>query len=297
MLRLIALFLASSMLLSGGCSDRTGAHKSSGESIVLKSVPKTMTIRTCNGDISVVADSTLKRVHVMWSAHLVAGTQSHADYRAGLASLQQDWSRENHVLLRAAFPGTDQPGDGMDLIVHVPDLDGLTIETRDGNVTTLGTQGPLTIHNSRGAISVTSHTGNARLISSNGSVIVNGQVGELTVRTSNGLVHVEELAGQPNIRATNAGIKLQLQAGEEGPVFLQTSNGPIFFQVGPEFSGTILAETTNASIELSDPAAAVLRVEDGPSTRRITMRKPGQASHVKTTNAEIECRVVARSSE
>jgi len=297
MLRLIALMFMSLMLLSGGCSDRNGAHKSSGESIVLKRVPTKMTISTRNGDVSVVADSTLDAVSVMWTAHLEAGAQSHADYRAGLATLRQQWSRDNHVLLEAAFPGADHPADGMDVIIHVPDLDGLTIETSNGHVTTLGTQGLLTIHNRQGAISITSHSGNARLISSNGSIIVNGQAGDLIVRTSNGLVHVEKLAGQPNIRATNAGIRLELQADQPGPVFLQTSNAPIVLQVGPQFGGTILAETTNASIELSDSADVVLRVADGPSTKRITMSKSGEASHVKTTNAEIECSVVAPSSE
>lgn len=297
MLRQVALLFVSVTLVLSGCFDRSGAHQRNSDSIVLKRVPTGMTISTRNGDVSVVADSKYKRVHVMWTAHLEAAAQSHADYRAGLARLQQDWSREDHVLLEAMFPGDKHRMDGMDLVVHVPDLDGLTIQTNHGSVTTSGTQGQLTIHNRQGAISVTAHRGNARLLSSNGSIIVNGQVGELNVQTSNGFVHVEDLLGQPNIRATNAAISLQLHADEPGPVFLQTSNAPIAFQAGPAFCGTILAETTNASIDVDDPAGAVRRVEEGASTKRITMITPGQASHLRTTNAEIECSLVVPSSE
>ncbi len=290
MFKITTLITAMALFL-GGCIDRNGASQSDGGRLTLKTVPSSMTVSTRNGDVAVVADPNLTSVSVVWQAHLHAGEESHAAYRAGLTSLSQDWSREGHVLLQAAFAGTDHPDDGMNLIVHVPDLNGLTIETTHGSVVTHGTQGRLTIHNRQGSIAVTDHKGDARLATSNGSVMVNGQVGELIVQTTNGLVQVKDLVGQPHIKATNASIGLELAPGQHGPIFLETSNAPIEFEIGPQFAGTILAETTNASIKLIDSANAVRRVEDGPSTKRITMDQAGQASHIRTSNADIDCRV------
>ncbi|MDG2055189.1 MAG: hypothetical protein P8J86_10835 [Phycisphaerales bacterium] len=297
MLRQFIFIIIIATFMSSGCQDRNPSDTSSGGQLTIRRMPKTMTVSTQNGDVSVLADPSLDHVEILWVAHLFSDDESNETNGTQRAELHQEWSRSDHLLLEPRFFGGAHRENGMDLIVHLPDLSGLTIQTHNGDVHTRGTQGQLAINNRRGSVSVTSHVGAARLITSNGSIMVNGQVGDLLIQTSNGLVHVQELAGQPSIKATNASISLHLNEDQRGPIFLETSNAPIAFEVGPMFGGTILAETTNASIHVIDSGDAIRRISDGQSTKRITMFDAGEASHVKTTNADIEGCIEAASAE
>lgn len=244
-------------------------------------------VESRNGSVEVIADVSLSEVRVSATITCAGGTQAEAEQRLAAASISIVRGTDRRLTIKPIFPGGERGNDGANVIVRLPDADGIDITTSNGRVTITGLSGSATIHTSNGPVNVIDHRGAVEVETSNGGVTAQRIAGAITIKTSNAAVTLSELGGAAHVTSSNGSITAGLNADQPGPLELHTSNGSINAKVGRAFSGTVKCQTSNGSIKLNDQAGRVKSKQLGKTSGTINVGDGGSPSELSTSNGNI----------
>lgn len=123
---------------------------------------------------------------------------------------------------------------------------------------------------SNGAIRTLDGSGPARLRTSNGQIRVEDLLGSLDAQTSNGSIELLDIDGDARARTSNGHVRAE---GVRGSLEATTSNSHVNAKV-TEAGRPVHVDTSNGSIDLTLPGAAIGDVRASTSNSSITVRLP-----------------------
>jgi hypothetical protein len=173
------------------------------------------------------------------------------------------------VSVRAVRPSTRRGNYGATFAIKVPR--GVVL----AHVTT-----------SNGAIRASDGAGPARLKTSNGHLEVRRLKGSLNAETSNGPVELQDIDGAVEAHTSNGHVRAE---GIRGAFDATTSNSSIHATLD-KVDGSVRAQSSNGSIDLSLPPNAQSAVRAHTSNSGITLHLPGEVNarlSAGTSNASI----------
>jgi DUF4097 and DUF4098 domain-containing protein YvlB len=245
------------------------------------SAQPSVVIDTFNGSITVavISDNKIETI--------VTKTGSGARQEAAEADLKNvsvDYSQDgNTVRIVARRTGPKSFGSsGAAVQLKVPARAVLALTTSNGEITSEGTQGPITARTSNGKVDVRAARGELDLATSNGAIVIDATEAILAAGTSNGDIHFAGGLGKGThtLTTSNGSIELVLPAAVPFQFAASTSNGSVTNRfpglrassgkpgshrlAGLVGSGStadidLKLETSNGSITLKPAAAAEAR--------------------------------------
>ncbi|RNC80672.1 MAG: hypothetical protein ED559_02375 [Phycisphaera sp.] len=147
--------------------------------------------------------------------------------------------------------GKRKDSEGCDLLVYVPAMNGVTIDTTAGDIFVKGMAGPLTIDSSAGDIEVHGHDGDVAVHTTAGDIRFWDITGTADVRSTAGDIALHGVAAPSYVRTTAGDVYIKFHEGTSATVEASTSAGDISFNGieirGNQGTGTIGdgAETTS----------------------------------------------------
>lgn len=146
--------------------------------------------------------------------------------------------------------GKRKNSEGCDLLVYLPTMTGVTIDTSAGDVFVKDMAGLLDISSSAGDIEVHDH---------DGAVKARGSAGDIDFWDVSGTVDVETSAGQISLHRVGA------------PATVKSSAGDIYVILNKGSAGTLSASTTAGDVSLIGTgfksSGTVQISDDGPNSR------------------------------
>lgn len=244
-------------------------------------------VRTHNGRVEVVAAPERTDVSIVATLYARGNTIQEAEQRLAATTLQVSRNDDGTLVIQPVFPEPHYGGDGASIMIEVPDVNGVTIDTSNGSVHTYGLAGILTVDTSNGSVEVINHDGAANLDTSNGSITVNDHVGSLHLDTSNGSVRIHNVNGPVRADTSNGSIEVTLHDEQHGPLNLDTSNGSITVRVGAGFAGVVRLDTSNGSVTVRDHLGRITSRTVSKNRGRIVVGAGGEPSRLDTSNGRI----------
>ena len=224
--------------------------------------------------------------------HLLGGTQQEADQRLAQAALEVLRDTARTLIVKPIFPGGDAVVTCADLVIHIPDVDGIDIKTSNGKVVIAAFKGPVHVSTSNASVTVKDHAGSADIHTSNGSITVSNLEGSLTADTSNGSVTATGIGGPATIDSSNGSITLVLDSDQPGPIVLDTSNASVNVKVGPAFRGRVRLDTSNGSLRVAGRSADMKTEMIDSRHATLVFGEVGAELRVDTSNGNIQFEVV-----
>jgi hypothetical protein len=226
-------------------------------------------IHTRNGAVTVLVSPDRDDVMITAEVRCAGSTQQEANQRLAQASLDIARDTARTLVIRPVFPGGYRNGDACSFRILMPGVNGLAVNTSNGELRFENTAGLLDARTSNGRITAESHDG------------------EVDVRTSNGRVAIVNVTGPVAIDTSNGRVKLVLAPGNPNPFSVDSSNGAINVAVGPAYNGTINLRTSNGSIDVDDDAGRANRVNIQRSSGTVEVGGDPVESTVRTSNGSI----------
>ncbi len=209
------------LAMSTGCSFGWNSERYTSRELVTLSdtqlaSAKSVLIQTAAGEVTLTETSGPSTIE----AHIRAQTQERADETSVTSKLSVDGRLEISVL----WPGDRRrSNEGCDLIVSLPQMDGVRIRTSAGDVKVSDMMGEMLIETSAGDVNVARHAGKVTVITSAGDIEIEDAEGPISAKTS---------AGDIDLVRTG------------GPITARTSAGDIHAAMIGPYSGTIVANTS-----------------------------------------------------
>ncbi|MEO1583740.1 MAG: DUF4097 family beta strand repeat-containing protein [Planctomycetota bacterium] len=142
-------------------------------------------------------------------------------------------------------------GISIDLVIEIPQRDGVTIDTSAGDVYVAGMAGELGVASSAGDVEVDGHAGPAAIASSAGDIDVHDADGPILAETSAGDISLSHV-GWPIEAATSAGdIDVLMLPGFHGHLHASTTAGSV--SLPGSSSRTALGPMSTASATIGSP--------------------------------------------
>ncbi|HYW46105.1 MAG TPA: DUF4097 family beta strand repeat-containing protein [Bryobacteraceae bacterium] len=174
------------------------------------------------------------------------------------------------VSIRVVRPYDRRNNLGARFVIKVPHavlLDRIT--TSNGSIHTVDGAGPARLKTSNGSISVQGLRGSLDAQTSNASVELVDVEGDVVAHSSNGRFRAERLRGNLEAVTSNNSVHAEI-VGADGPIHLETSNGPVELTLPQGFGRGIRASTNNGSITLHLPGSLNAHVLAHTSNASIT---------------------------
>lgn len=244
-------------------------------------------VRTHNGRVEVVAAPERTDVSIVARLYARGSTMQEAEERLAATTLRVSRNDDGTLVIQPVFPEPHRGGDGATIMIEVPDVNGVTIDTSNGSVHTYGLTGILLVDTSNGSVEVIDHDGDATIDTSNGSITVNDHVGSLHLDTSNGSVRIHNVDGPVHADTSNGSIEVTLHDEQHGPLNLDTSNGSITVRVGAGFTGVVSLDTSNGSVTVRDHLGRITSRTISKNRGRIVVGAGGEPSRLDTSNGRI----------
>jgi DUF4097 and DUF4098 domain-containing protein YvlB len=201
-----------------------------------------VSIETRAGDV--LLESTQAEPRIVGKIH--ATTQARADATTISTVVNGDT-----LEISVNWPdGKRKSSEGCDLLVYLPTMTGVSIDTSAGDVFVKDMAGHMDIHSSAGDIEIHDH---------NGAVTARGSAGDIDFWDVNGVVDVKTSAGQISLHRVGA------------PATVKTSAGDIYVILNQGSTGTLSASTTVGDVELAGTgfksSGSVQITPEGPTSR------------------------------
>lgn len=211
-----------------------------------------ITIHTVAGDVLLERAEGEPRV----VGKVRATTRERADTTAVHAS-----RHENDLQISVHWPGDERENsEGCDLLVYVPVMDGVDIDTSSGDVFVKAMKGPLTIRSSSGDVEIRDHEGT------------------ILVRSSSGDIEAWDVSGTADVEASSGDIGLH---GVSAPSRVKTSSGDIYVKFHKGVSTMIDAETSSGDIHVEGREYELDEVTH-------TIGAGGETSTLRTSSGDID---------
>ncbi len=243
-----------------------------------------VSVRTINGAVSVVADTSASDVSV--TAELRAQSLDRLERTKIVASRDPDGTLRIDI---AWADGVALNSEGCDLDIILPDARGVDIHTSNGSVEVSNLAGKATLNSSNGRITATHHDGDVVASTSNGSISVTDPAGDVEADSSNGAITVANAPGRVSADSSNGKIDIRLASTSAGPVIADTANGSINLVVGASFRGRLSLRTSNSGITTEGfSSRSDAKVEKSSKSKAtIVFGEGGADSTCSTSNGHI----------
>lgn len=228
-------------------------------------------VTSYNGRVEVIAGSDATTLTVRLTC--AGSSQEDADRRVAESSVSVTTDDARALVVEPVFAGGLRSGDGASIVLHLVRADNVRIETSNGRIRVVGTEGQLDARTSNGSVTVERHRGPA------------------DVRTSNGPVRLVELAGAAHVDTSNGLIRVSLVPSQDGPLDLHTSNGSVTTTVGEAFAGRMTMTTSNGAVHIDDPGGRAIRQMHRRDHAEVTLGAGGSDSTIVTSNGSVSLRI------
>lgn len=205
----------------------------------------TVRVEMFNGSIKVrVGDA--GKVHAEVQTTGVGASQSEAEADRAKIEVKLTTDASGAVLLQAVYtPKPTSPDNrSASAVVDVPAGVALDLHTSNGEVTTTGVSGGVTVDTSNGAVTLSGLAAGADVRTSNGAVSVDG-TGLMQIETSNGKVAVRGEGTSVRAHTSNGDVTYEGSFGD-GAQVIETSNAAITVRIPTASHFSLDASTTNA---------------------------------------------------
>jgi len=187
-----------------------------------------LAVTTTNGAINVAKNG-------RGDVQIVAKIHAESEARARATKVIAERGADQTLSIRVEWPdGRAHSREGCDFEIAVPESNGVTLVTDNGQ------------------LHIADLAGAANLQSSNGRIEVDNHAGPIAATTINGEVNIAGATASVKAGATNGALKIALAPESPGPVELETTNGAIELAVGPAFAGKLSLETTIGMISIDE---------------------------------------------
>lgn len=181
-----------------------------------------ITIHTVAGDVLLERAEGEPRV----VGKIRATTRERADTTAVHAS-----RHENDLQISVHWPGGERENsEGCDLLVYVPVMEGVDIDTSSGDVFVKAMTGPLTIRTSSGDVEIRDHDGSLLVRSSSGDVEAWDVTGTADVEASSGDVSLHRVSAPSRAVTSSGDVYVKFHKGVSTMIDAETSSGDIHVQ-------------------------------------------------------------------
>lgn len=223
-----------------------------------------------NGAVEIAVDPSLREVLIEANFRASGDTIEEADARVASMSIRTERAG-GRLIVAPAITGNWEPNDACSFTIRLPQVNGVSVDTKNGAVTLDGTSGP------------------ALLVTSNGPITVSDHAGALDLRTSNGAVSVTDTTDRVDVTTSNGSVRLSLTDSAPGPVNVVTSNGSVTLSVGPSFAAAFNLRTSNGRITVID-SEGTERVRSSGGLVTTQLGTGGESSTIRTSNGKITIR-------
>ena len=239
---------------------------------------KSLTVESRNGAITVIKDPAAATMQVTAKIRCAGETQAEADSRAAAAALVVDKNTDGGVRVTVTYPpradGKERYGnDGATIEVRAASLDGINLQTGNGQIKCDGFTGTLSARTSNGGVRVTDHAG------------------PVNIDTSNGAIEAKGIGGSAELETSNGAIDASLADGATGNVNARTSNGSVKLVLPGSWNGSMSAKTSNGRVTINAADGRATNVSAGRSDGSATIGKGTASATVRTSNGSVEVSV------
>jgi hypothetical protein len=289
--RFASLVLAAAAL--GACAgDGPFAITSSGTQTLATAVPPgapavTVRVEMFNGPIEVRAGAPGKISAVVTTTG-AGGSKDEAEADRAKIQVTLDANPDGSVRLRAVYqpnPGSPQ-NRAASAVVDVPAAAALELRTSNGNVSSTGVAGPVTVATSNGAVRVAATSDGATVRTSNKEVEIDG-TGTFDAETSNAAIVLRGTGA--TVRALTSNATVGFDGTFSGAAQdLETSNEAIYVRLPTGASFGLDARTSGGAHVLVTGFDVRTTGAVGTSTLQGTVGTGGPSITLRTSNANIE---------
>lgn len=277
----VAALVTVSAVLSAGCGGQAG-HSDTRTLSAAHHPEMALNVQTDNGSVSVACGS---GSDVTVFASVRATTKARLE--ATEVVVQRD--EEGTLVLRVAWPGARQQGEGCSFDITLPDAAGAWLQTSNGSIAISGVTGDSTLTTSNGSVTIRDHAGPVTARTSNGSLTIERCAGPTDATTSNGRIRTTDMGSSVKARSSNGSVTIIQRPDATGPIEVATSNGSVDLTLGPSFMGRLTARTSAGEVRLFPGPSGVVSMSSR-SSGELVIGEPGgnhQVSTVKTSNGSI----------
>ena len=261
----IAILMCTLMLaVPCGCDQgdwNAKQHYVRSQTIPVPVSPSALSLRSTNASVQVRVDRSAAMTTIVAEFEIDSTSVAEANDRLRASSLVPE-TESNRLLLVPDL----REDVSVHLVITMPDVEGVSIETDNGSVSVIGASGETYVKAGNGDVDVHDQAGTVTVQAANGSISVTNPTDVLELHTENGSISITNAMSDIRARSANGSIDLDVQADRTPSLQVFASNGSISAVVGPVFTGEVDLVADNGSTELVDAAgkvtAEVLR-EDG----------------------------------
>lgn len=240
-------------------------HVADGEELVVEGA---------NGSIELRGEPDAKEFRIEAFLEVDGEDEKDVARRAQLARLYAERAPDGAVVVDAVFPGKRMARDRARIVVIAPRLAKTTLRAASGAIEVRGTSGILRATNGSGAIEIRDHVGPIEARTSSGAIVVSGASGGVRATSGSGAIEVR-LADDADDHASR----------------IESKSGPVLFEAGRGFDGSIDASTTGGAIVVDDPSARGRVPSEGPHRTRVEVGAAAVHSEIQTSTGPITIRL------
>ena len=263
-MRIAILMCALMLAIPCGCDQgdwNAKQHYVRSQTIPVPISPSALSLRSTNASVQLRVDRSIAMTTIVAEFEIDSTSVADANDRLRASSLVPE-TESNRLLLVPDL----REDVSVHLVITMPDVEGVSIETDNGSVSVIGASGETYVKAGNGDVDVHDQAGTVTVQAANGSISVTNPTDVLELHTENGSISITNAMRDIRARSANGSIDLNVQTDRTPSLQVFASNGSITAVVGPVFTGEVDLVADNGSTELIDVAgkvtAEVLR-EDG----------------------------------
>ena len=254
-MRISTAFFALMVLAPLGCDQgdwNAKQHYVRSQTIPVPISPSALSLRSTNASVQLRVDRSIAMTTIVAEFEIDSTSVADANDRLRASSLVPE-TESNRLLLVPDL----REDVSVHLVITMPDVEGVSIETDNGSVSVIGASGETYVKAGNGDVAVHDQAGTVTVQAANGSISVTNPTDVLELHTENGSISITNAMSDIRARSANGSIDLDVQADRTPSLQVFASNGSITAVVGPVFTGEVDLVADNGSTELVDTAGKV----------------------------------------
>jgi DUF4097 and DUF4098 domain-containing protein YvlB len=131
-------------------------------------------------------------------------------------------------------------------------------------------------------VRIDTHDGSVHAVTTNGSLSAERVSGPIELFSTNGRVMITDAFGPILAETTNGNAYVSTTPGNTGPIRIRTSNGRVDLDLGEGFEGILKCDTTNGKVQVSNLEQARL-IESSNRSVELRVGNSDEISAVRTS--------------
>jgi hypothetical protein len=273
------------LALLTGCSSTVGPRFTQRSDVTMPCDPSPpLDARVRAGDLTILPhDAQQVRVDAVFKSPHVERVQE--------AELRVREQSDGTIVVDVRWPGdTRRDNESASLTIHMPQANGVTLQTGSGDVDVKGMGGPLVARTGSGDVELQGHAGSIEVMTGSGDVEATDIAGEARARTGSGDTTLHRVGQYVDVRTGSGDVDVSLLPQASGPVVIRTGSGDVDVRIGEGMRGEMAMSAGSGDVSLGTMPAGLQWQMMSQGNRWMVLRFGGSeepASSIDTGSGDI----------